>query len=150
MNPENPQIATGRGRPTPRPSESAITQPCEKPPSTTREYGSESSHSDAFAYDAANVAGSGIADPRDDVPVRPARRQRERPARAVAVQPPRRVEHVEERKEIVLVGAAPVEEDERTGRLAGSGTLADDHAERSARGLGSGVRIRSTCSRYCS
>ena len=67
-----------------------------------------------------------------------------------AVQPPLGIEHVEQRKEIVLVGAAAVEEHERAGRVAGGGTLADDHAERSARGSGSGVRIRSTWSRYCS
>ena len=150
MNPEKPQIAAGRGRPTPSPSAKDITHPCENPPSTTRACGSESSHSDASAYDEANVGGVRIADPRHDVPVRAARRQRQRPARAVSVQPPLGIEHVEQRKEIVLVGAAAVEEHERAGRLAGGGALADDHAERSARRFGSGVRIRSTWSRYCS
>ncbi len=51
MNPEKPQIANGRGRPTPRPSASDMTQPWEKPPSTMREWGSESSHSPASAYE---------------------------------------------------------------------------------------------------
>jgi hypothetical protein len=45
--------------------------------------------------------------------VRAARRQRERPARRDAYEAPLRVERVEQRKEIVLVGAATVEEDER-------------------------------------
>ena len=47
-----------------------------------------------------------------------ARRQRERPARSDAVQAPLRVERIEEREEVVLVGPAPVEEDERAVRLA--------------------------------
>ncbi len=150
MNPEKPQIAAGRGRPTPSPSASAITHPCENPPSTICACGSESSHSDASAYDAREGRHVRIADPRHDVPVRAARRQRQRAARAVPVQPPLGIQHVEQRKEIVLVGAAAVEEHERAGRLALGGTLADDHAERSARRSGSGVRIRSTWSRYCS
>ena len=49
------------------------------------------------------------ADTRHDVPVRAARRQCERCARRVAVQPPLGVERVEQRKEIVLVGAAAVQ-----------------------------------------
>jgi hypothetical protein len=52
--------------------------------------------------------------------VRPARRERERPARRDADQPPLGVEHVEEREEVVLVRAAPVEEHERPLRPAGS------------------------------
>ena len=149
-NPEKPQIAAGRGRPAPSPSASAITHPCENPPRTSRECGSASSHSAASAYDDVKLGDVRIADPRHDVPVRAARRQRQRPTGAVPVQPPPGVEHVEQRKEIVLVGAAAVEEDERTGRIARGGALANDHEERSARGFGSGARIRSTWSRYCS
>ena len=59
MNPEKPQIAAGRGRPTPSPSASAITHPCENPPSTIRVCGSESSHSEASAYDDVKVGTSG-------------------------------------------------------------------------------------------
>ncbi len=70
----------------------------------------------------------GVADARHDVPVRAARRQRERAARAVAVQAALRIERVEEREEVVLVGAAPVEEHERAGRVARRGPLRDDHA----------------------
>ena len=53
------------------------------------------------------------ADARHRVPVRAAGRQRQRPARAVAVEPPLRVERVEQRQQVVLVRAAAVEEDER-------------------------------------
>ena len=55
----------------------------------------------------------------DDVPVRTARRQRERAARRDPEQAALRVEHVQQRDEVVLVGAAAVEEDERALRLAG-------------------------------
>jgi hypothetical protein len=51
--------------------------------------------------------------------VRAARRQRERPARRDAEQPPLRIEDVEEREQVELVGAAAVEEDEQALRLAG-------------------------------
>jgi hypothetical protein len=60
--------------------------------------------------------------------VRTARRQCERRARAVAVQTTRRVEHVEQRKEVVLVGAAPVEEHERAAWGSFRRPLASDHA----------------------
>src|SRR5262249_20780268 len=52
-------------------------------------------------------------DPPEHVPVRAAGRQRERPARRGADQPPLRIEGVEQREEVELVRAAPVEEDER-------------------------------------
>jgi hypothetical protein len=46
------------------------------------------------------------------------RRQRERPPRRVAHETPLRIEYVQQRKEVVLVRAAPVQEHERAGRLA--------------------------------
>ena len=45
-------------------------------------------------------------------------RQRQRAARDEAEQALLRVEQVEERNEVELVGAAPVQEDERAGGLA--------------------------------
>ena len=45
-------------------------------------------------------------------------RERERPARDEAQQPLLRIEQVEERDEVELVGAAAVQEDERAGGLA--------------------------------
>jgi hypothetical protein len=52
--------------------------------------------------------------------VRSARRQGERAARGGAEQAPLRVEHVEEREQIVFVSAAPVEEHERALGVASS------------------------------
>ena len=100
--------------------------------------------------------GVGEADLADDVPVRAAGRQRERPARRDSDQPPLGVEHVEQRVEVVLARTAAVEEDERPVRLAGR--RADEVLEgaaahltaQSARGSGSGVTTFSTCSRRCS
>ena len=62
------------------------------------------------------------------------------------MQPAFGVEHVEEREEVVLVGATPMEEDKRAFCLAVRRPFADGHA-RAARGFGSGARICSTCSR---
>jgi hypothetical protein len=53
------------------------------------------------------------ADLPHDVPVRSARRQRQRPPGGGAEQAPIGIEQVEQREEVVLVGAAAVEEDER-------------------------------------
>jgi len=53
-----------------------------------------------------------------------ARRQRERPARRDAREAPLRIEGVEQRKEVVLVGAASVEEDERALGIALGGSRA--------------------------
>ena len=60
-----------------------------------------------------------VADPRHDIPVvpRPARKLERRSGRD-DVEPALRIEHVGEREQIVLVGAAPVMEDEQAGRLA--------------------------------
>ena len=60
----------------------------------------------------------GVADARHDVPVvaRPAG-QREGAARRHDVQPPRRIEHVGEPEQVVLVGPAPVVQDEQPGGL---------------------------------
>ena len=52
-----------------------------------------------------NVSGSGVGMPPRRYQWRAARRQRERPARRDPEQPPLRVERVEQRAEIVLVGA---------------------------------------------
>ena len=65
-----------------------------------------------------NVSGIRIADLLDGVPVRAARRKVERAARSHAEQPALGIEHVEERKEVALVGAAAVEEDEQPFGLA--------------------------------
>ena len=82
------------------------------------------------------------ADARHGVPVRAAGRQRERPARAVPVEAPLGVERVEERQQVVLVGAAAVEEDERAVRLGdGRGPLGERQT-RAGRGFGSGVSTR--------
>ena len=53
--------------------------------------------------------------------MRPARRQRQRPARSRADQPALGIQRIEQREEIVLVRAAPVEQHERPLRLARSG-----------------------------
>jgi hypothetical protein len=55
--------------------------------------------------------------------VRPSGRKRERAARGHAEQAPVRIEHVEQREEVVLVGAASVEEDERSLWLSGGGAV---------------------------
>jgi hypothetical protein len=57
--------------------------------------------------------GIGVADAPHRVPVRAAGRQRERPAGGRADQPALGIEQVEQRQEVVLVGAAAVEEHER-------------------------------------
>ena len=112
-------IPAGRGRPAPRPSAYDITPPCEKPPSTARSCGMScrasrsSSQPPACSYVDSERVAVREADPPHDVPVRPARRQRQRPPRGGAEQAPLGVEHVEQREEVVLVGAAAVEEDER-------------------------------------
>jgi hypothetical protein len=58
----------------------------------------------------------GEADLPHDVPVAPARRKEERAPRKDAEETAVRVEVVEERLEVVRVSAAPVSEDERSGR----------------------------------
>ena len=83
--------------------------------------------------------------------MRAARRQRERAARGDAEQPPFGVERVEERMQVVFVGPAAVQEDERSLRLAGGRPLEDVEASRAhPRGFGSGVSAGSICSRRCS
>ncbi len=109
---------------------------------------SPSSHSPTSAYVGRNVEGSGIADLVHCVPVRAAGRQAQRPARREADEAPLGVEHVEERHEIVLVGAAPVEEDERALGLARR--LADADGQvfcHASRGFRIGVSFGSICSR---
>ncbi len=95
----------------------------------------------------------GEADARHDVPVCPARRERERRPRRVAGEPALRVEQVEHRVEVVLVRAATVQEDERSLGVSGRGPLERPQAHarvQLSRGFGSGVRIGSTCARRCS
>ena len=53
------------------------------------------------------------------VPVRTAGRQRERRARGDAEEPSPRIEGVHQRNEVVLVGAAAVQEDKRARRVTG-------------------------------
>ena len=70
------------------------------------------------------MSGSGIADPRDEVPVKTGRtRQLQRRANADGVQPALGVERVGEREQVVLVGAAAVVEDQETARRGRGGTL---------------------------
>src|SRR5207248_161700 len=97
----------------------------------------------------------GIADARHLVPVRAARRQRERRPRRVAGEATLGVERVEEREEVVLVGAAAVEEDERSLRLPRGGALevpelAHERTLQLSRGFVRGVSVGSICSRRCS
>ena len=138
-----PPAAPRRGR-----ARSDITAPCEKPPSTIRSCGQRVEPVRSLGVARAERRRIGVADPRHDVPVRAARRQGQRPARRVAVQPPLRVERVEQREQVVLVGAAAVEEDERALGLAGRRALADGHT--SSRGFGSGVSRGSISARRCS
>jgi hypothetical protein len=83
-------------------------------------------------------------------------RQLERRPRSGAEEPPLGIERVEQRVQVVLVGPAPVEEDERAVGLAGSGAdprfeqLGQLLAAQASRGFGSGVRAGSTWSRSCS
>ena len=136
MKPENATIAVGRGRPRPRPTAKLITAPCEKPPITTFSCGSESTKPAAAAKPSRERLGIGKADARHDVPVRAARRQRQRRARAEAVEAALGVERVEQRHQVELVGAAAVEEDERALGLAGGAALLDAQAPRAGRGAG--------------
>ena len=126
MNPLRASSDEGRGRPAPSPSEYAITAPCEKPPSTICSGGNGSASSQSERSCVARVERVVVreADARDDVPVRAAGRQRERRARRVAVQALPRIERVEQREEVVLVGAAAVQEDESALRLADRRALA--------------------------
>ena len=88
--------------------------------------------------------------------MRAAGRQLERPPGSGAEQPPLGIERVEQRVQVVLVGPAPVEEDERAVGLAGGGAdprfeqLGQLLAAQASRGFGSGVRAGSTWSRSCS
>ena len=76
------------------------------------------------------------------------RRQRQRPTGGEPAQAALGVERVEKGIEVVLVGAAAVEEDERSRRLARGRPL--ESVERHPRGFGSGVNRGSICSRRCS
>ncbi len=83
-------------------------------------------------------------------------RQQQRAARSDAEEPPLGIERIEQRVQVVLVGPAPVEEDERALGLAGGGAdpgfelLGQLLAAQASRGFGSGVRAGSTWSRSCS
>ena len=84
--------------------------------------------------------------------MRAAGRKHERPAWGQAEQPSLGIERVEKRVEVVLARPAPVEEDERSLRVAGRrpDEVLEAHETGALRGSGSGVSVRSTCSRYCS
>ncbi len=107
-----------------------MTQPWEKPPRTVRSSGTPvssgtpSSQVVARSYVARKVDGVRVADLAHDVPVGAAGRQRERPPRTHAGEVSFRVERVEQREEVVLVGTATVQQDERAGGLAGRGSEA--------------------------
>ncbi len=79
-------------------------------------------------------------------------RKRERAARRDPEQAPLGIQRVEEREEVALVGAAPVEEDERPLRLGRR--VADERLDQvtfhAARGSGSFVNAGSIRSRRCS
>ena len=97
----------------------------------------------------------GCRDPAERVPVPSAGREAVRAARRDPEQPPVRVEQVEERIQVVLVGPAPVEQHERARRSPRR--LAPvrcerriRHADHVARGAGSGVRAGSIRARRCS
>ena len=150
-------IAAGRGRPVPSPSAQLIAAPWEKPPSTTRSIGTDrpSRNLRRPAERREERLGIGRRDASQPVPVGAARRQRQRASRRDPEQTPLRVERVEKGVEIVLIGAAAVEEDERTLRLARRRPV--DESERLAHtvvhealGSGSGVRTGSICKRRCS
>ncbi len=100
--------------------------------------------------------GIGRRDAAEPVPVRAARRQRERSARRDPEQPSFGVERVEKGVEVVLVGAPAVQEHERPRRRAGGGALEMTKLGRAhelahaARGSGSGVRTGSIFARRCS
>ena len=64
----------------------------------------------------------GEPDLADHVPVPPAGREGERPAHGHAEQPPLGVQRVDQRKQVVLVGRASVEEDERSLGIAVGGS----------------------------
>ena len=83
-------------------------------------------------------------------------RQLERSPGSGAEVPPRGIERIEQRVQVVLVGPPPVEEDERAVGLAGGGAdtrfeqLGQLFAAQASRGFGRGVRAGSTWSRSCS
>ena len=96
----------------------------------------------------------GVADARHDVPVaaRPAG-QRQRRARRGHVQPALGIEHVGQRQQVVLVGAAAVVEDEQAGGLPVRRPLAERQRAQAGslarRGFSIGVSTRSSRSRRC-
>ena len=118
------RIPAGRGRPGPSASAQAITAPWEKPPSTVRSIGTpvRSARPSSQEPSRSNVArkrlGVGVADLLDRVPVVPDRRQLQRAAGEGADEPLARVEDVDQRRQVLLAGAAAVEQDDRAGRLA--------------------------------
>ena len=87
-----------------------------------------------------------VADLAKCIPVRAARRERERPAGGEAEQLAARVEQVEERHEVELVGPAAVQQDERALRLARGGARArvDRHVTRAAPARPRGAPVFST------
>ena len=137
-------IAAGRGRPVPSPSAQLITAPCEKPPRTIRPDGTGRSSRNAASSGEGRVERLRIRrrDSAELVPVRSARRERERSARRDAEQPALRVERVQQRVQVVLVGAAPVQQHERAGRLAGRRAVRERPVAQVAAPTGAGLERR--------
>ena len=124
MKPLMARRPAGRGRPGPSASAHAITAPWEKPPSTVRSIGtpvrsaSPSSHEPEPLERRRERLRVRVADLLDHVPVVADRRQLQGPARERADEPLARVEDVEQREQVLLGGAAPVQQHDRAGGVA--------------------------------
>ena len=148
MNPERATIVSGRfAGPRPRPSAQLIAVPCEKPPSTIG-WGRPSRSSASATKLGQKVSGSGVGIPPSRYQCAPPGGSASGPRGVTPCKPALGVERVEERVEVVFVGAAAVEQDERSLRLARSRPLEDLQGH--PRGFGSGVSAGSICSRRCS
>ena len=125
MNPLMASSPAGDGRPAASANAYDITDPSEKPPITVRSHGMPVSSAKASSHAVEHLVGPHErlpvrkADPLDDVPVKAARRQRQRPARSRAHQPALGVELVQQREQVRLVHTAAVQQHERTLRLPG-------------------------------
>ena len=106
-----------------------MTEPWEKPPSTVRSGAMPCSASRLvepggyLRIGRVEGLGVGIAHLAYGVPVGAAGRERQRAARGGTEQTPIGIEHVEQRKQVVLVRAAPVEEHQRPFRVACRGPI---------------------------
>ena len=82
----------------------------------------------------------------EHVPVGAAGRKRERSPGGDAVQAALGIERIQQREEVVLVGASPVEEDERAFGLAGRRPRSKPKLAQGA-ACGAAFRIRGLCPR---